>query len=54
MPTILRPGALRFFFYSLENAEPPHVHVESGDATAKYWLEPPRNWRGRADLERVN
>jgi tRNA(Phe) wybutosine-synthesizing methylase Tyw3 len=40
MPTILRSGALRFFFYSLENAEPPHVHVESGDATAKYWLEP--------------
>jgi Domain of unknown function (DUF4160) len=39
MPTILRSGALRFFFYSLENAEPPHVHVESGNATAKYWLE---------------
>ena len=53
MPTILRSGAHRFFFYSLENAEPPHVHVESGDATAKYgsnlW-----SWRGRADLERVN
>jgi Domain of unknown function (DUF4160) len=30
MPRILRSGALRFFFYSLENAEPPHVHVESG------------------------
>jgi hypothetical protein len=40
MPTILRSGALRFFFYSLENSEPPHIHVESGDATAKYWLEP--------------
>jgi hypothetical protein len=40
MPTILRSGALRFFFYSLENSEPPHVHVESRDATAKYWLEP--------------
>jgi hypothetical protein len=30
----LRSGALRFFFYSLENAEPPHIHVESGNATA--------------------
>jgi uncharacterized protein DUF4160 len=39
MPTILRSGALRFFFYSLENAEPPHIHVESGNAMAKYWLE---------------
>ena len=51
MPTILRSGALRFFFYSLENAEPPHVHLESVDATAKYWLEPlelPRSWGFRA------
>jgi hypothetical protein len=47
MPTILRSGALRFFFYSLENAEPPHVHVESRDATAKYWLEPVELARSR-------
>jgi Domain of unknown function (DUF4160) len=47
MPTILRSGALRFFFYSQENAEPPHVHVESGDATAKYWLEPVELARSR-------
>jgi Domain of unknown function (DUF4160) len=47
MPTILRSGALRFFFYSRENAEPPHVHVESGDATAKYWLEPVELARSR-------
>jgi hypothetical protein len=47
MPTILRLGALRFFFYSLENAEPPDVHVESGDATAKYWLEPMELARSR-------
>ncbi|MBI1866798.1 MAG: DUF4160 domain-containing protein [Methylocystis sp.] len=40
MPTILRIGAFRFFFYSLETGEPPHVHVESGDKTAKYWLDP--------------
>jgi hypothetical protein len=39
MPTILRSGALRFFFYSLENAEPPHVHIESGDAGAVAWIQ---------------
>ena len=47
MPTILRSGALRFFFYSLENAEPLHVHVESGDAAAKSWLEPVELARSR-------
>jgi Domain of unknown function (DUF4160) len=47
MPTILRSGALRFFFYSLENSEPPHIHVESRDATAKYWLEPVELVRSR-------
>jgi hypothetical protein len=47
MPTILRSGALRFFFYSLENAEPPHIRVESRDATARYWLEPVELARSR-------
>ncbi len=40
MPTILRLQGFRFFFYSLEQGEPPHIHVEHGDKTAKYWLEP--------------
>jgi hypothetical protein len=40
MPTILRLYGYRFFFYSLENGEPPHVHVEAGSRTAKYWLNP--------------
>lgn len=40
MPTILRTEGFRFFFYSLENGEPPHVHVEQGDSTAKFWLDP--------------
>jgi hypothetical protein len=42
MPTILRVGRFRFFFYSNEGAEPAHVHVEAGDGTAKFWLEPVR------------
>jgi hypothetical protein len=40
MPTVLRLKGFRFFFYSNEGNEPIHVHVEKGDATAKYWIEP--------------
>ncbi len=40
MPTILRISGFRFFFYSLEGSEPPHVHVEHGDRVAKFWLDP--------------
>lgn len=31
-----------FFFWSNESSEPPHVHVEAGDAHAKIWLAPVR------------
>jgi len=40
MPTVLRIGRLRFYFWSRENDEPPHIHVESGDEYAKFWLSP--------------
>jgi len=40
VPTILRLLGFRFFFYSNEGNEPPHVHVEKGDATGKYWINP--------------
>ena len=40
MPTIIRIGGFRFFFYSNENSEPPHIHVEKGDDVAKFWLDP--------------
>ena len=40
MPTVLRLGPYRFFFYSLENGEPLHIHVERDDKVAKYWLQP--------------
>lgn len=40
MPTVLRLAGFRFFFYSLEGGEPPHIHVEHGDNAAKYWLDP--------------
>jgi hypothetical protein len=40
MPTVAKLGKYRLFFFSNEGTEPPHVHVESGDAYAKFWLEP--------------
>lgn len=46
VPTILRIGPYRFFFYSADGAEPPHVHVARDDAVAKYWLDPPRLTQG--------
>lgn len=40
MPTVLRVNGYRFFFFSLEGREPPHIHVEKGEGYAKFWLEP--------------
>jgi hypothetical protein len=40
MPTLLRNGPYRFYFYSHEPNEPPHVHVDRDDLSAKLWLDP--------------
>ncbi|WP_423141629.1 DUF4160 domain-containing protein [Parablastomonas sp. CN1-191] len=40
MPTVLRIGPYRFYFFSNEGDEPPHIHVDRDDATAKLWLDP--------------
>ena len=40
MPTILRSGPYRFFFYSNEAGEPAHVHVQRELKLAKFWLSP--------------
>ena len=40
MPTVFRKDGFRFFFFSNEGNEPAHVHVESGDGYAKFWLLP--------------
>ncbi len=42
MPTALRSGPYRFFFYAGDRDEPPHIHVELDDNKAKFWLEPVR------------
>jgi hypothetical protein len=40
MPTVLRSGPYRFSLYSHEPHEPPHVHVDRDDSSAKFWLRP--------------
>lgn len=42
MPTVLRSGPYRFFFYAGDRDEPAHVHVERDDCEAKLWLDPVR------------
>jgi len=39
-PTVLRAGPYRFHFYSHEPNEPPHIHVDRDDCSAKFWLVP--------------
>ena len=40
MPTVLRIGPYRFYFYSHEPNEPPHIHIDRDNQSAKFWLEP--------------
>jgi hypothetical protein len=42
MPTVLRSGPYRLFFYAGDQSEPPHVHAERDDSEAKFWLDPIR------------
>ncbi|MBI3015949.1 MAG: DUF4160 domain-containing protein [Candidatus Tectomicrobia bacterium] len=42
MPTVLRSGPYRFFFYAGDRNEPLHIHVERDDKIAKVWLDPIR------------
>jgi Domain of unknown function (DUF4160) len=42
MPTVLRLGPYRFFFYAGDRDEPPHIHIERDNNKAKFWLEPVR------------
>jgi hypothetical protein len=38
VPTVLRWGPYRAFFYSNEGDEPAHIHVRSEQKEAKFWL----------------
>jgi hypothetical protein len=39
VPTVLRSGPYRFFFWSREH-DPPHIHVESSNGKAVFELLP--------------
>ena len=41
MPTVLREGPYRFYFWSGDREEPPHIHVEAAEKAAKFWLGSP-------------
>ena len=57
MPTVLRVGPYRLFFYSSERDEPRHVHVERDANHGKFWLDPVRlaesGGFGRAEIRRL-
>ena len=40
VPAPLRVRGYRFFFFSIEGREPPHIHVAPAGRYAKFWLEP--------------
>jgi hypothetical protein len=40
MPTIVRIGPYRCYFWSHELNEPPHIHVDRDERSAKFWLRP--------------
>ncbi len=39
MPTVLKIGIYRFFFFSREEKR-MHIHIICPDGEAKFWLEP--------------
>jgi hypothetical protein len=57
MPTVLRVGPFRFFFYASDRDEPAHIHVEREDSVAKFWLDPVRlqssGGLSRVDISRI-
>ncbi len=36
MPTVLRTGPYRFYFHSHEPNEPPQMHIDREDLSAKF------------------
>ncbi len=57
MPTILRIGPYRLFFYASDREEPIHVHVERGECLAKFWVDPVRLQKSigfrRSEISRI-
>lgn len=40
MPPVMRIGPYRFYFFSHEGTEPPHIHIDRESFSAKFWLDP--------------
>jgi hypothetical protein len=38
-PTVFRSGPYRFYFFSREESR-MHIHVDSAEGEAKFWIEP--------------
>jgi len=36
----LHVGRFRFYFFSNERQEPPHIHVKAAEDQAKFWIDP--------------
>jgi hypothetical protein len=57
MPSVLRIGPYRFYFYAGDRDEPEHVHVERDNRVAKFWLDPVRLQRsggfGSSEIKRI-
>lgn len=52
MPTVLRIGAYRFFFFSREESR-MHIHVSCAEGEAKFWLLPEIELAKNYKLSRV-
>jgi hypothetical protein len=53
MPTVAQIGPYRFFFYSNEGDESPHIHVKRESKIARLWLDPVAGILGRVPPARV-
>jgi hypothetical protein len=40
MPTVLKTGPYRVYYFSHDLNEPTHVHVDREPFSAKFWLQP--------------
>jgi len=40
MPTTLRIGPYRFYFFSYDCGEPRHTHIDRENVSVKFWLDP--------------
>jgi len=52
MPTVLKIGPYRFYFFSREESR-MHIHVSCPDGEAKFWLDPEIELATNYKLSRV-